>query len=358
MQTTADRMLGRYRLIGLLGRGGMADVYRAEDTRLDRIVAVKVIQSSYANDPAFLERFLREARIVAALDHPGILKIFDYGDDEGRPFLVMPHVTGGTLDSLRGPDALPADQVSRWIGQVADALDCAHARGVLHRDVKPGNVLIGSDGQAVLADFGIAKSAGASVSLTETGMVMGTPAYMAPELARGQPASRSTDLYALAAMTYELLTGRQPFIGENPLSVLHQHVTRPVPSVATTAPCLPRTLDRFFERAMAKDPALRPESGRALASGLAAATGDAKGISPGVSTRPMAGSLRAGAPLPEPGDPSRGFSRGSQASAAAAAKARRRGRPFTIVALVALAAMAVLFTVDRFFSPALPHEDP
>jgi serine/threonine protein kinase len=189
MTDLTGRTLGRYRLESLLGQGGMAEVWRATDTMLARTVAVKVIHASFAQDPHFAERFLREARVVASLEHPNILPVYDFGDEGGIPFLVMPHLPGGTLrDRLQGVPA-PLGVAASWIRQLADALDAAHAAGVLHRDVKPANVLFGRDDRLFLADFGIAKMVETMTGLTATGVVVGTPVYMAPEQAQGQPAS-------------------------------------------------------------------------------------------------------------------------------------------------------------------------
>jgi len=259
--------LGRYRLEASLGRGGMAEVFRARDERLGRTVAVKVILPSFASEPHFAERFLREARLVASLEHPHILPVYDSGDDNGVPYLVMPYLQGGTLVERMAAGALSPDTALRWIGELAMALDAAHSHGVLHRDVKPANVLLGAGDRALLADFGIAKSGEAATQLTATGVVIGTPTYMAPELAQGRPASPASDLYALAVLAYEMLTGAPPFSGESALSLLHQHVTTPPPSVRARA-TLPAALDAVFARALAKDPAQRPASARQFAREL------------------------------------------------------------------------------------------
>ncbi len=263
-------MLGRYRLEEPLGQGGMAEVWRATDTRLTRPVAVKVIHASIAKDPQFAERFLREARVVASLEHPNILPVYDFGDEDGLPYLVMPLLSGGTLrDRLRTAPPPPA-LAAAWIRELADALDAAHAAGVLHRDVKPANVLLGKGDRLFLADFGIAKMVETMTGLTATGVVVGTPTYMAPEQAQGQPASAATDRYALAAVAFEILAGRPPFDGENPLSLMHQHVTMPPPALSSKAAGFPPGLDAVFDQALAKDPAKRPPSCRALADAVAA----------------------------------------------------------------------------------------
>jgi serine/threonine-protein kinase len=243
--------LGRYRLEASLGRGGMAEVFRARDERLGRTVAVKVILPSFASEPHFAERFLREARMVASLEHPHFLPVYVSGDENGVPYLVMPYLQGGTLVERMAAGAVSPGSALRWIGELAPALDAAHAHGVLHRDVKPANVLLGAGDRALLADFGIAKSGEAATQLTATGVVIGTPTYMAPELAQGRPASPASDLYALAVLAYEMLTGAPPFSGESALSLLHQHVTTPPPSVRARA-AQPGQLDAVLARPLAQ----------------------------------------------------------------------------------------------------------
>jgi hypothetical protein len=197
------KSLGRYRLEELLGQGGMAEVHRATDTKLARTVAVKVILATHAIKGDFLERFLREARMVASLEHPNILPVYDFGEDNGVPFLVMPYLSGGSLRERLKAGAAPLALASAWIAQLADALDAAHAAGVLHRDVKPANVLVDRNDRLFLADFGIAKMLENQSGLTATGVVVGTPIYMAPEQAQGRPATPATDRYALAVVAYE-----------------------------------------------------------------------------------------------------------------------------------------------------------
>ena len=268
MSAQLGETLGRYQLEEVVGQGGMAVVYRAVDSVLGRTVAVKVIRPAFTEDQHFLGRFLQEARLVASLDHPNVLPVYDFGEHGGSPYLVIPYLPGGSLaDRIAGrPQPLP--RVAAWLVQLGNALDAAHARGVLHRDLKPANVLVGNDGRLVLGDFGIARLAEASTRLTATGTVVGTPLYMAPELARGAEATTASDRYALGVMAFEMISGRPPFVGLNPLSILHQQVHEPVPSLAERIPELPRAVDLWLQRALAKDPASRPTSGRTLAEGL------------------------------------------------------------------------------------------
>ncbi len=260
--------LGRYLVSSSLGRGGMAEVFKARDDRLSREVAIKVVLPMYGSDPQLLQRFLREAEMVASLQHPNILPIYDFGEREGLPFLVLPLIDDGTLADRLAGRPLEASRIAGWVRDLARALDAAHAAGVLHRDVKPGNVLVGRDQHLFLADFGIARLCDAT-RLTRTGMVVGTPVYMAPEVAAGQPAEAASDLYSLAVMSYEMLAGRPPFDGENVLSVLHQHATCPVPPITERLDYLGAGVDRVFEHGLAKKPAERPVTCCAFAELLA-----------------------------------------------------------------------------------------
>ncbi len=270
MASLEGQRLGRYELLASIGRGGMAEVYRARDTKLGRDVAVKLVLPSYG-EPEFIERFLREARLVASLEHPHILPVYDFGEDQGRPFLVVPLVDGGSLENRLGRGVVSLAKVSEWIRALAGALDFAHARGVLHRDVKPANVLLADGDRPFLSDFGIAKAGDATSKLTATGVVLGTPSYMAPELALGRPAGAASDIYALAVMAYELLAGGPPFSGDSALAVLHQHAHTPPPRLSLRAGHLPPAVDRVFDRALAKDPAARHGTAMEFATELAAA---------------------------------------------------------------------------------------
>ena len=248
----------------------MAEVFRATDTKLARTVAVKVILAPHAAETHFVERFLREARMVASLEHPNILPVYDFGEENGVPFLVMPYLPGGSLHDRLKAGPVPLAVASSWITQLAGALDAAHAAGVLHRDVKPANVLLDKDDRLFLADFGIAKTLENQMGLTATGVVVGTPIYMAPEQAQGHPANAATDRYALAVVAFEILSGRPPFEGDNVLSLMHQHVATPPPMLSKRVAGLPAGLDTVLSQALAKDPSQRPPTCRAFATGVAA----------------------------------------------------------------------------------------
>ena len=214
---TAGDTLNGYRIVEPLGAGGMATVYRAYQPALDRFVAVKVLAANAGQDPRFRERFRREAQTVAALRHPNILVVYDWGEQDGTAYLVSELVEGGTLaDRLGTP--LTCEQSLQFLRPVASALDYAHERGVVHRDVKPSNVLLHPDGTPVLADFGVARMLEGSAFLTSAGVLVGTPAYMAPEVLDEGEAGPSVDLYALGVMLYEMLTGSVPFTAATPKS--------------------------------------------------------------------------------------------------------------------------------------------
>ena len=258
------RLGGRYRVGALLGAGGMGEVWAARDLLLDRPVAVKVLGAALAGDGRAAERLRREARAAARLDHPNIARMLDLGEHDGRPYLVMELLEGESLAARidrAGP--IPPAEAARVVAAVADALQAAHSAGVVHRDVKPGNVFLTSGGEVKVLDFGIASAAG-EADLT-TGDLLGTAAYLAPERALGRPATPAADLYSLGVVLYELLAGRRPFQGGSDIELAMAHVTaRPAP-LALVAPSTPPSLVAACEHALAKDPAARPPSAAAFA---------------------------------------------------------------------------------------------
>ncbi len=274
MTVEAGRKLGRYVLSRKIGAGGMAEVWEAFDEGLHRSVAVKVVRDEIAGEAEFHERFIREARLAAQLEHPRILPIYDFGTEGGVTYLVMPLLPGGSLkEQISGP--MPADEAVEALAAIAAALDHAHSRGVLHRDVKPSNVLVDGSGSLLLADFGLAKNTAVSSELTVAGMVVGTPAYMAPEQAVGRPLDARADQYALGIVAFELLTGRTPFRSESPFAILDKHLRVAPPPASSFVPELPPEVDAVLAKALAKQPQERFETCRQLVEALAAALGAA-----------------------------------------------------------------------------------
>ena len=275
MQLTGGEMLGAYRLIERVGRGGMAEVWRAYQPSLSRFVAIKVLPRFLAADPAYEARFKREARLVSRLRHPNILTGIDFGQQDGHAYMVSEYVEGGTLADQAG-QPLPLDYVVGVLRPVANALDYAHARGIVHRDVKPSNVLLQSDGTPVLADFGVAAVLHGDARLTGEGVAVGTPIYMSPEQVAGQQAAPASDQYSLGVVAYELLTGRPPFAAETPAAVALAHLHKPLPPPGSINPRLPLAVEGVLLKALAKEPAERyatvREMAEALASAAAAAT--------------------------------------------------------------------------------------
>ncbi len=257
MDGMIGKALGKYQIIEPLGEGGMATVYKAYDPMLERYVAIKIIRTIDQADPSFLLRFQREARALAKLDHPYILKVLDYGEEFGVPYLVMPYIAHGTLKKFTRAH-LPYEQALNIILPIADALNYAHKRRIIHRDIKPANILFGESGEPILSDFGIAKilDAHEQTQLTSTGLGIGTPAYMAPEQWNGIVDER-TDVYALGIVLYELITGRCPFQAETPAAILIKQVQDPLPRPKLFAPNLPQNVEAVILKALAKDPVLR-----------------------------------------------------------------------------------------------------
>ncbi|MEJ5915870.1 Stk1 family PASTA domain-containing Ser/Thr kinase [Pseudokineococcus sp. 1T1Z-3] len=265
---------GRYRVVRRIARGGMATVYLASDTRLDRDVALKVMHPHLAQDPDFVARFHREAVAAARVAHPGVVAVFDQGRDDGAGpdgprhgvvYLVLEHVPGSTLrDLLAAEGALTAGTALAVLEPVLDALAAAHRAGVVHRDVKPENVLLTDDGRVKVADFGLARAASSQTSTHTTGVLMGTVAYLSPELVTRGTADARSDVYAAGITLFEMLTGSQPFTGEVPIHVAHQHVTRDVPVPSTLVATVPQELDDLVLWMTARDPQDRPTDAREL----------------------------------------------------------------------------------------------
>ncbi|MBN1429320.1 MAG: protein kinase [Anaerolineae bacterium] len=266
------RHLGSYRIVEQIGMGGMATVYKAYDPGMDRYIAIKVLPEHYAQDPTFLERFQREAKALAKLEHIHILPIFAYGQDDGITYLVMRYMQAGTLSErikAQGPFLL--HEAGRLLSQIAGALDYAHRHQVLHRDVKPSNVLLDNAENAYLTDFGIAKMVEATLDLTGTN-ILGTPAYMSPEQCRGGTVlTPASDQYSLGIVLYEMIAGRTPFQAETPLALIHMHLNAPLPLPRSFRPDLPEAAERVLLKALAREPQVRFDTCEAMASAFSKA---------------------------------------------------------------------------------------
>jgi predicted Ser/Thr protein kinase len=253
LRVVGELIAERYELQELVGTGGMSSVFRAHDRMLERTVALKILHEQFTRDDDYVERFRREARSVAQLAHPNIVTVIDRGEQDGRQYIVFEFVDGANLKEVVRDGALPIDDVLDLAIQVGRALAFAHNRGLVHRDVKPQNVLLNDERQAKVTDFGIARSVDVK-GVTQTGTVLGTSDYIAPEQARGEQVDPKTDMYSLGAVLYELLTGEVPYPGDNFVAIAMRHVYDPVPSVLERRPDCPPRLDAAVRRAMAKDP--------------------------------------------------------------------------------------------------------
>jgi len=276
-----DLIASRYELEELVGTGGMSTVFRACDVQLDRRVAIKILHERYAEDPEYLERFRREAQSVARLSHPNIVTVIDRGVDGGRQYIVFEHVEGENLKELvLRTGRLPVRRALELALAVADGLAFAHGQGLVHRDVKPQNVLLSREGDVKVTDFGIARSLDVEHGVTQTGTVLGTGEYLAPEQASGKPVSPATDVYSLGVVLWELLAGEVPFAGENFVAVALRHVNEAPPSLLEVRPDVSPRLAAAIARALEKDPARRFPSMAALARELRACLAEADGDVP------------------------------------------------------------------------------
>lgn len=274
MEDLSGKQFGHYQIVAPLGEGGMAAVYKAYQPSMERHVAVKVLPRHMATSEEFVARFKREAKLLAQLQHPHILPVFDYGESEGYPYIVMSFVQSGTLADLMKKQRLPMSEVRRIITQTGDALGYAHARGMIHRDIKPSNILIDERGNCLLTDFGLARMAESSAKITSSGAIMGTPAYMAPEQGSGSNVDHRSDLYALGVILYELVTGRVPYTAETPIAIVFKHISDPLPSARKLNPMLSEAVELVLYKALAKNPDDRYQTAESFVQGFQAAISD------------------------------------------------------------------------------------
>ncbi len=300
-KTEVSGNIGPYEVRRLLGQGGMGSVYLAADPALDRMVAVKLLPLQLADEPQIVERFQREARALAKLRHPNLMHIYTVGEHEGRPYFAMEYVKGSTLSSLIAKIGhIPAPQVARVAAEVLSALDKVHQAEIVHRDIKSGNIMIDEDGRAVLMDFGLARQEQES-RLTADYTILGTPNYMSPEQASGEPVDARTDIYSLGIVLYEMLTGAPPFTGKTSFEILRQHIESSVPPPSEIRPDVPEAFDAVVARAVAKSPEDRYQDVRQMAADLAKVCSSETlarlGGAPGVGTEPTVLLSQHGAPF-------------------------------------------------------------
>jgi serine/threonine protein kinase len=294
LNVLVGKSLGQFRIVERIGAGGMAAVFKAYQPTLDRYVAVKVLPAHYAQDPVFVKRFVQEARSVARLAHPNIVQVHDFGEENNITYIVMEYVDGGTLkDRLKRALAVP--EAVDFIIQAAEGLDCAHRNGIIHRDVKPANMLLRKDGHLLLSDFGIAKILERTTNLTRVGTGIGTPQYMSPEQGMGQAVDRRSDIYSLGIVLFHCLTGRVPFTADSPLTITVKHLHDPLPVDKLVAENVPNPIVQVVLKMTAKQPHERYQSADVLIDALTSALAASNLSIP----RPWRSVISSGLPLQE-----------------------------------------------------------
>ena len=303
MQPSEPKKFGRYEIRGEIGRGGMATVYHAYDPRFEREVALKVLPREMLHDLQFRTRFEREAKTIAMLEHPAIVPVYDFGEEEGQPYFVMRYMTGGSLSERMKKGPMTVQEVAHLMSHIAPALDEAHSKGIIHRDLKPGNILFDQFNEPYISDFGIAKLSASQANVTGSAII-GTPAYMSPEQAQGEGIDGRSDIYGLGVILFELLTGQQPYHGDTPMSVVVKQITDPVPHILDVRADLPPDIEIIIEKAMAKDRNERFQDVKSLSNALnAVARGESLSLGSSDSTvvasaRTVAATKRPSQPLP------------------------------------------------------------
>ncbi|RMI34123.1 Stk1 family PASTA domain-containing Ser/Thr kinase [Nocardia stercoris] len=346
--TTPKNLSSRYELGEIIGFGGMSEVHKARDLRLGRDVAIKVLRADLARDPTFYLRFKREAQNAAALNHPAIVAVYDTGEAEidggPLPYIVMEYVDGDTLrDIVRGTGPLPPRRAMEVVADVCAALDFSHKNGIVHRDMKPANIMINRQGAVKVMDFGIARAIHDSANpVTQTAAVIGTAQYLSPEQARGEPVDARSDVYSVGCVLYEILTGEPPFTGDSPIAVAYQHVREDPKSPSHVHPGVPRELDAVVLKAMAKNPANRYQSAAEMRQDLIRVLGGQKPNAPTVMTEEDRTTMLGAVP------PSRGYrsgDRGDDTAEQVVATGDGGGRRSLLMGLLLAVALAVVGTV-------------
>lgn len=298
MEDLTGKQFGTYRIVGPLGEGGMAAVYKAYQPGMERYVAVKVLPRQLAVEAEFAGRFAQEARLLARLQHPHILPIFDYGTEEGYTYIVMPFIESGALAEQLQGQPLSLSEISRIVAQIGSALDYAHAQGLIHRDIKPSNILVDKQGNCILTDFGIAKLYEGTAQFTNTGGIIGTPTYMSPEQGSGREVTSRSDIYSLGVVLYQMVTGRVPFRAETPMAVIFKHIHDPLPPPRSLNPTVPEPVEGVILKSLAKEPADRYTTAGELVQALQSAIAQS-----GQAATKFA-SLAPSPPVPQPRHPS------------------------------------------------------
>ncbi len=339
MEDLTGKQFGLYQIVTPLGEGGMAAVYKAYQPGMERYVALKILPRHFAQDPQFVARFEQEAKILAKLQHPHILPVFDYGQADGYTYIVMPFLQSGALTGLMDGTPLPLTQIRRIISQVGDALDYAYSRGLIHRDVKPSNVLLDERGNCLLTDFGIAKMVESSAHLTATGGFIGTPAYMSPEQGLGQKLDGRSDIYALGIILYEMVTGRVPYKAETPMAVVVKHINDSLPLPRQVNPDLPEAVERVILKALAKRPedryATAGDMVRAIQAAIPDPTAESASADESATVVAVAPSTTAGVAIKRVGQE-------TPATEAATVAAPGRGQPAKFKGVLIAAGLALV----------------
>jgi len=352
MEDLTGKQFGYYQIVAPLGEGGMAAVYKAYQPSMERYVAVKVLPRHMSTSEEFVNRFRREAKLLAQLQHPHILPVFDYGEADGYPYIVMPFINSGTLADLLRKRQLSLSEVRRVMIQLGDALGYAHTRGMIHRDIKPSNVLIDERGNCLLTDFGLARMAESATKITSSGAVMGTPAYMSPEQGAGTDIDHRSDIYSLGIILYEMVTGRVPYTAETPIAVVFKHIQDPLPSARKLNPNLPDAVELVLLKLLAKNPVDRYQSAEDFVHAIQKAISDIN-----VSDDQLATQV---SPAPtrnfQPGLPQSTVATRPKSEAPTSKNLQSSRFPiwaFVVVGVVALATIAV-FIGSNLLTPQVP----